>query len=270
MPIFCGACGVENRPNAKFCIGCACRLPGVAPAGMPMTGAGPSSAPEHTPRVDVVASGAGATSFWLHLGLVGLTMIIAFVAWCVYVLQHGTAPWTEIGRRFAPVAQERPAERGGPQARPAESGVPLQSTTLAPAPTPAPAAPNASPAAALGLARPADAPTPDASARPSPARNAKPERRSAETARRQPRREETDAAPVYQPPVSLPRTVPDPGPPIVPGPGPRYESRLEARTPSAAPPATPFSAPSSGDPGPPIAIGPGPRYDYSTPGSRPR
>ena len=115
MPIVCGNCGSENRSNAKFCIGCAGRLPGFAPSGAaalqpegnrprrtssqpvlppvlePSFAAG-VRAPEMRRGVPSEMSSAGGTitSFWLNLGLVSLTMIIAFVAWCVYVLHHGT------------------------------------------------------------------------------------------------------------------------------------------------------------------------------------
>lgn len=313
MPIVCGICGSENRSNAKFCIGCAGRLPGFAPSGtmaLKADGAPFSAQPAFSARApgpDVTFSGSTPTSFWLHLGLVGLTMIIAFVAWCVYVLHHGTAPWTQLTRMMAPTPELRQSEPVV-KAKAPESTVPVQPTALAPAAAPAPAAPAppapaptsstataavrptdsapapaTSPAAALALA-PASK---TASVANPPTRNAGPEKRTSERARRILRDEEADYEPAYQMPTPQPRTYPDPGPPIAPGPGPqyswtrpsqrsyddpgppvvagpgpRYEVRPEVRAPSSS-----AAAPSS-DPGPPIAIGPGPRYDYSTPAAR--
>src|SRR5436190_17535346 len=116
MPIVCGNCGSENRSGAKFCIGCAGRLPGFAPAGtmaLKPERVVPSSQSMFSARAsdaDEAPSASTVSSFWLHLGLVGLTMIIAFVAWCVYVLHHGTAPWTRWGQTTASAPAPRKAE----------------------------------------------------------------------------------------------------------------------------------------------------------------
>lgn len=310
MPIVCGICGSENRSSAKFCIGCAGRLPGFSPSGtaaLKPEGIPVSSQPQPTfsaraPKPDASPSGSTVTSFWLHLGLVGLTMIIGFVAWCVYVLHHGTAPWTQFARMTASTPAPRQSEPVV-KARASESSVPAQPTALAPAvapaPVPAPAPASTTPAATAAFAPTAPTPAPAispttalafapatkaASVTYPPTRNARPEKRTVERARRIPRDEEADYEPAYQMPTPQPRVQPDPGPPIAPGPGPqyswvrpssrayddpgppvvagpgpRYESRPEVRAPSSAP---------SNDPGPPIAIGPGPRYDYSTPAGR--
>jgi hypothetical protein len=326
MPIVCGICGSENRSNAKFCIGCAGRLPGFAPSGtvalkpervpvasqpQPAFSQPQPAFSARAPESDPSPSGSTSTSFWLHLGLVGLTMIIGFVAWIVYVLHHGTAPWTEFSRMMASTPELRQSEPAV-KAKASESSLQVPPTALAPAaahalaPAPAPApvpaptpasttpaattafaptaptlAPATSPATALAFAPATKAP----SATYPPTRNARPEKRSIERARRTLRDEEADYEPAYQMPTPQPRVLPDPGPPIAPGPGPqyswtrpssprtyddpgppvvagpgpRYETRPEVRAPSSS---------TGNDPGPPIAIGPGPRYDYSTPAAR--
>jgi len=331
MPIVCGNCGSENRSNAKFCIGCAGRLPGFAPSGAaalqpeetrpgrtasqpvlppvlePSFAAG-SRAPETRRGVpsEAPSSEGAITSFWLNLGLVSLTMIIAFVAWCVYVLHHGTAPWAQIERMFAstPAARqtEPVARTDAPETKAAAPTVLPASTVppvapAAPTPTAAPAsstatvaAPStassaaalASPAAALGLGLGSGLPPKTQTAsviNPS-------SKSTSQRSRRAQRDEEPDGSLAYQLPSPQPRTYPDPGPPIAPGPGPQYSwvrpSQRVADDPGppvAIGPGPRYgyevrseaSAPSSvpsGDPGPPIAVGPGPRYDYSTPGSR--
>lgn len=326
MPIVCGNCGSENRSNAKFCIGCAGRLPGFAPSGaaalqqevnrpgrtssqpVPPPVLEPSfaaawRAPETRRGVPSEAPSAeGAiTSFWLNLGLVSLTMIIAFVAWCVYVLHHGTAPWAQIERMFASTPAARQAEPIAKTVAPASTVAPV--APAAPVPTPAPAsstatvaAPStasstaalASPATALGLGLGSGLPpkTQTASVINPSSKSASPEKRTSQRSRRAQRDEEPDDSLAYQLPSPQPRTYPDPGPPIAPGPGPQYSwvrpSQRVADDPGppvAIGPGPRYgyqvrseaSAPSSvpsGDPGPPIAVGPGPRYDYSTPGSR--
>lgn len=59
----------------------------------------------------------------------------------------------------------------------------------------------------------------------------------------------------------------DPGPPVVAGPGPRYQTAPAA---AADPNAPAMPAVVGGDPGPPRAVGPGPRYDGGLPGARAR
>jgi hypothetical protein len=307
-PLICGNCGTPNRANAKFCIGCAGRLPGLAPAG-----GIPPRMPAATPTLDrerpIAASRPepSSTSFWLHLGLVGLTMIFTFVAWCIYVLLGRPAPWNppaqaaaapatqvhEPVRVFVPVPTPVPVPAPAPVREPALTAAADPKSGNA-TKTPAPDTVTK----ALSLTR-----RPEASANRSPSSSAASSRQTAAGDRTQaasrsaptrtaaaprPRRDARDpddSMPIEYPAVvRRPGSQPDPGPPIVPGPGPqyswtrpattrvaddlgpptavgpgpRYEARPEVRAPVTA-------VMPSGDSGPPIAIGPGPRYDYSTP-----
>ncbi|MBO9514207.1 MAG: zinc ribbon domain-containing protein, partial [Variovorax sp.] len=150
-PLVCGNCGTPNRANAKFCIGCAGRLPGLAPAGamVPPNLAAPAiDRRERTPSAPA-AHNAPSSSFWLHLGLVGLTMVLAFVAWCIYVLHGRSAPWDARTQAAAPPAAE---------ARETGALVPAPVPASVPAPVPAPAlasAPPSAPPAAKPMPEPA-------------------------------------------------------------------------------------------------------------------
>ncbi|SCK48446.1 hypothetical protein VAR608DRAFT_4807 [Variovorax sp. HW608] len=246
-----------------------------------------------------------STSFWLHLGLVGLTMIFTFVAWCIYVLLGRPAPWNppaqasaapatqvhEPVRVFVPVPTPVPAPAPVPVREPALTAAAEPKSGNATQP-PAPdtvtqalsltrrpeASANRSPSSSPASSRQATAGDRiQAASRPAPARTDATTRARRDT--RAP--EEPIDYPVV---VRRPGSQPDPGPPIAPGPGPQYSWTRPATTRVAGDPGPPIAvgpgpryetrpevrAPvtavmPSGDSGPPIAIGPGPRYDYSTP-----
>ncbi|WP_431275784.1 zinc ribbon domain-containing protein [Variovorax ureilyticus] len=257
-PLICGNCGTPNRANAKFCIGCAGRLPGLAPAGGIPARMPAMQALERDRPIAASRPEASSTSFWLHLGLVGLTMILAFVAWCIYVFLGRPAPW------IPPAPATRAQE-------PVHVSVPV------PTPVPGPAAPPVREAALTADRTPA-------APRSAPTRTAAIPRTRRDT------RDLDRSMPIEYPVVApRPASQPDPGPPIVPGPGPQYSWTRPSTTRVAGDPGPPIAvgpgpryearpevrAPvtavmPSGDPGPPIAIGPGPRYDYSTPSARER
>ncbi|MEJ8812437.1 hypothetical protein WKW77_15235 [Variovorax ureilyticus] len=279
-PLVCGNCGTPNRANAKFCIGCAGRLPGLAPAGGVHAQIAPMQDFERERPMAASRPEPAPTSFWLHLGLVGLTMVFAFVAWCVYVLHGRTAPWSQ---RAESTASQAAAVR-----EPIEAPVPVPSPTPPPTTTPTPSPAAAAPAAAapprtaaaepptraagappaldavtqaLALAkRQAAAAAQAATPAPAPQRQTDAAERTASAARSAPprtasapraRRDTRDLADPLDSPVVVrrPGSQPDPGPPIAAGPGPQY---------SWTRPAAPRAAE---DPGPPIAAGPGPRYE---------
>ena len=295
--LVCGNCGTPNRANAKFCIGCAGRLPGLAPAGTVPAHMPAMQAFEHDRPIPASRPEPSPTSFWLHLSLVGLTMIFAFVAWCVYVLHGRTAPWSQ-REQTPPVAEAREVTPAPVVPTPAPAPEPAKTAAVEPkhnAPVEQTAPDAVTQALALSQRQTSQPPTQAAprqaaaTERPQPTARPAPTTRtaSAPTRARRDAREVEDSPPVEYPiaarrpgsqpdpgpPVvqgpgpqyswtlpTAPRATADPGPPIAVGPGPRYESRPEVRAPVAP----------SGDTGPPIAVGPGPRYDYSTPPARER
>jgi hypothetical protein len=89
MPVVCGACGSENRENAKFCIGCASRLPGfvaTGPSALETINHAHPRAPVRSARVwrrddPLALLPAETAGFWLRLALLGLAMGMAFIGW---------------------------------------------------------------------------------------------------------------------------------------------------------------------------------------------
>lgn len=220
---------------------------------------------------------ASSTSFWLHLGLVGLTMILTFVAWCIYVFLGRPAPWNP------------PAQAAAAPATQVHEPIRVFVPVPTPVPTPAPAREPALTAAAETKSGNATEPPmpdtvtqalsltrhPEASAKRSASSSAASSRQAAAANHpmvvRRPSSQPDPGPPIAPGPgpqyswtrPSTTRVASDLGPPIAVGPGPRYEARPEVRAPVTA-------VMPSGDSGPPIAIGPGPRYDYSTPSARER
>ncbi|MBO9648554.1 MAG: hypothetical protein J7605_08580 [Variovorax sp.] len=277
-PLVCGNCGTPNRANAKFCIGCAGRLPGLAPAGGVAAQIPAMQSLERERPIAASRPEASPTSFWLHLGLVGLTMVIAFVAWCIYVLHGRPAPWNQRAETVAPqTAETREPVRALPVPTPVPASAAPAATASPPAREPARTAAagpksNAAPepptqdavTQALALAKrqaasagkaatpaPAAQQQTTAAERTQPAASRPTSTRTAAIAPRA-RRDTRDVEDPLDYPVVIrrPSSQPDLGPPIAAGPGPQY---------SWTQPASPRTA--TQDPGPPIAVGPGPRYE---------
>ncbi|MDM0011925.1 hypothetical protein QTH87_05670 [Variovorax sp. J22P168] len=89
MPVSCPACQTENRDAAKFCHGCARKLPSFSPTDPLLAGAVHSRRPMSRP---MPASHRGTTSdanaprsFWLALGAVMLAAFVGFGGWFGYV-----------------------------------------------------------------------------------------------------------------------------------------------------------------------------------------
>jgi hypothetical protein len=280
-PVVCANCGTPNRASAKFCIGCAGRLPGVAPAG-----AMPPHAPPELPvdpyadREPPRAAAAAPMPFWLHPGLVVVTMILAFVIWCLYVLHGRPTPLNRRPPPTPPVAEsQQPVPVPAPTQAVAPTQMPLPTPMPAPAPMPAPPTLQAtapeppvssratgkqpSPAAiaqALALqqqaarllesaAAPVATPPPQQAAAPERAHNARQGvARTTPRVRRDPRDMQDVEPQGYPVAVNRPSAQPDLGPPLAPGPGPQYSWKRP-------------SPRSADDLGPPVAPGPGPRYD---------
>jgi len=269
--LVCGNCGTPNRANAKFCIGCAGRLPGLAPAGSvpaPLPG---MQAFERERPIAATRAEVPSTSFWLHLGLVGLTMIFTFVAWCVYVFLGRPAPWNHPAQATAaPATQVHEPVRvlvPVPTPVPAPAPAPVREPALSAAAEPKSSNSTDQPAPdsvnqALSLGRPdasasRPAPSPAASSRQAaapdrtqPASRSAPTRTAATPRPRRDTRDLDDSTPIdYPVVVRRPGSQPDLGPPIAPGPGPQYSWTRPTTTRVAD------------DLGPPIAAGPGPRYE---------
>ena len=313
--VVCKACGSPNRAKAKFCTGCARPLPGFEPSGPsaldPVMSLRPASEAPIGGHAAVPVLPAETAAFWLKAGYWALAMIVGFTLWCLYITSKPGAPplKTEIMSLLAPV-MKAPSSPSAPAAAPA----PVSPVADGAAPVASPPEGAASPLNALLPARPnagsspqrslpaagqpvASAPSASPSPRPETRSTSRSSNGSAYASRAS--RERVDDPPISPmappperrsrepdpgPPIvagpgplydysrvpmgapvvsgssSAPaaRPAPDPGPPIVPGPGPRYES---ARIPVQAPVVP------SNDPGPPIAIGPGPLVDYSTRGA---
>lgn len=305
MPVLCGACGSENRENAKFCIGCARRLPGfvaTGPSALETLNQAHPRAPARSARVwrrddPLALLPAETAGFWLRLALLGLAMGIGFIGWYLYVtrqladppfLNQVTAALTLEDRK--PASDEPPTAPAAPSTTTTSSSattpsqassVPAPAAPAAPGPSRRESAKAAAPAAATpekqaALAKSA---APEKSAPPSPAAArteppaAAPAPRTASAAA--PERKRDEPPPV----VRQPRTAAwsDPEPPVAAAPAtpwirPPGWTRDDPGTPIGRRPvpveATPRATASiRGDGGPPIAPGPGPVYNFSSPGS---
>lgn len=165
MPVICPVCQTENRDAAKFCHGCARKLPSFAATGPSLldglrskrstAGAMPASE-----RPGIAAQNA-PREFWLGLGALMLAVALGFGGWFGYVTRKvpAPAPVPVPVPSAAPVAVTPPQTPSEPP-RPSKP-LPLGSSlgageaevaadpraassngaAQAPAPTPAPAAP---------------------------------------------------------------------------------------------------------------------------------
>ncbi|PNG59352.1 MULTISPECIES: zinc ribbon domain-containing protein [unclassified Variovorax] len=273
MPVVCTACGSNNRENAKFCIGCARRLPGFVPTGPSaleaINNAQPPRAPVRTPRRawrrddPLTLLPAETAGFWLRLALLGLAMGIGFIGWYLYVTRQLTQP-----AFLDPITAALAVEDRKP---PADESVALAAPSASTAPAPAPA----------GTAAPtAPAVPPKASGQaqaPAPARAAQPEAAPQASTKAQPPAAKTEpvlaksepaAAAAYRAPSVAPADRHRDSAQSWPrrSRAPAWADDEPPTVPLAIVPATvspsPARAPawSRDDPGPPIAPGPGPVF----------
>ena len=133
MPVICAVCQTENRDAAKFCHGCARKLPGFAATGpslldamRPKKRAG--SPPEPGPRRALAALPAESRGFWIGLGLLLLAAALAFGGWFAYVTRKVPPPPSS-GAAQAVVAPPAPSPRQGDLKGP--EPVPLASSLVA-------------------------------------------------------------------------------------------------------------------------------------------
>lgn len=247
----CAACGRKNRASARFCVACDARLgaePSIASAAPPSSARPPQvlhepllDGPLDSPRtVPARPAGPGPRdvdtgSPWVKLGLGGLVLVLGLAAWALYVKGNEAV-------HPVPAAQRTTAPEAAAVAAP--PAVRSDADTPANAPVPA-AVPDRPPARAAAAAPPRPArqappgPQAEVRARPSGAW-VEPSRPPAMT-----------SSPGYR----------DAGPPIVTEAAPTVSDGAPAASGGSARPA---------DPGPPVVDGPGPRYDFSTPGARAR
>jgi hypothetical protein len=175
MPVICAACQTENRDAAKFCHGCARKLPGFAATGPSLLdglGSKRASGAAAGHRSGAAAQNA-PREFWLGLGAVMLAMAVGFGGWFGYVTRKVPAP----ASHAAPVAVAPPAPPQPVEAPRSSEPVPVplgsslsagEAEVTGKPPMPpagvaaAPAPPPATPAAVER--RPAPAPAPPARA----------------------------------------------------------------------------------------------------------
>ena len=90
MPVVCDQCGTENRESAKFCKGCAAKLPAFAATGpsalqsMKALGSRPLAPPSPeapTPGMLPIETRA----FWVRFAVLSVLITTAFVSWYAYV-----------------------------------------------------------------------------------------------------------------------------------------------------------------------------------------
>ena len=269
--IICAECGEENRATARFCTACAARLGaepsaagGAASNPMPLRqesrrdalGASPSRPIPLTPPA------ADSATFLFKFCIAGLVVLIGFIGWALYMLTASRAVPAAPASQSAASSAE-PATIVPPVA--ASEAVPTPSQGLATQGAPTRAAPGAPPVRAAAPAESYE--TFPEIRRPAPVRRQATRDRAPRAGEAAPEVATSDnwTEPMRPPASTSSPLYQDPGPPIVPGPGPR-ESALST-LPSVPVRSGGAAIGRSADPGPPIAEGPGPHYDYSTPGA---
>lgn len=99
MPVVCDQCGTENRESAKFCRGCAAKLPAFSATGpsalesMKMLPSAPAPLPPGTPTPGMLPIETRA--FWVRFAVLSVVITTAFVSWYAYVTRKvppGPAP----------------------------------------------------------------------------------------------------------------------------------------------------------------------------------
>ena len=114
MPVICADCQTENRDAAKFCHGCARKLPGFAATGPSLLdGLGSKRAPGAAAGHRFGAAAQNAPrEFWLGLGAVMLAVAVGFGGWFGYVTRKVPAPASRRGAAGRRAAGTAAAGRG--------------------------------------------------------------------------------------------------------------------------------------------------------------
>ncbi|OUL98467.1 zinc ribbon domain-containing protein [Variovorax sp. JS1663] len=90
MPVVCDQCGTENRENAKFCKGCAARLPAFVATGPSAIESMKTLRTAHAPAAAAVMPPPGqlpieTRAFWVRFAVLSVLVTTVFVSWYAYV-----------------------------------------------------------------------------------------------------------------------------------------------------------------------------------------
>ncbi|RZL89140.1 MAG: hypothetical protein EOP82_20810 [Variovorax sp.] len=135
MSVVCNACSTRNRDGAKFCLGCARRLPDFVPG--PVVEAWPPVV-ARPDRGVLALLPAEKPAFWIALGLLVLAMGAAFIGWYFPMARNFRLPEIEAVFR---VGQQAEAPPRAATASPPEAARPVPPARPEPA-APEPAAPE--------------------------------------------------------------------------------------------------------------------------------
>lgn len=111
MPVVCDQCGTGNRESAKFCKGCAARLPAFTATGpsalqsMKALKTAPQALPPGAPVPGMLPIETRA--FWIRFAVLSVLITTAFVSWYTYVTRK--VPPNPAPSRPAVVAAASPA-----------------------------------------------------------------------------------------------------------------------------------------------------------------
>jgi hypothetical protein len=107
MPVVCDQCGTGNRETAKFCRGCAAKLPTFAATGpsalegmKTLRAAHPAASPAMPPAGQLPIE---TRAFWIRFAVLSVAVTTAFVSWYAYVTRK-----VPLNPAPAPVVAEAP------------------------------------------------------------------------------------------------------------------------------------------------------------------
>lgn len=113
MQVVCDQCGTENRESAKFCKGCAAKLPSFAATGpSALQSMKALRTPHAPPPPDAPTPGLlpiETRAFWIRFAVLSVVITTAFVSWYAYVTRKVPNPAS--GPSVAVAAPAPPAAR---------------------------------------------------------------------------------------------------------------------------------------------------------------
>ena len=96
MPVVCDQCGTKNRDSAKFCMGCAAKLPAFTATGPSALQSMKSLRGSSVPRPrDTSTPGQlpiETRAFWVRFAVLSVLVTTAFVSWYAYVTRKPPHP----------------------------------------------------------------------------------------------------------------------------------------------------------------------------------
>ncbi len=96
MQVVCDQCGTENRESAKFCKGCAAKLPSFAATGpSALQSMKALRTPHAPPSPDAPTPGLlpiETRAFWIRFAVLSVVITTAFVSWYAYVTRKVPNP----------------------------------------------------------------------------------------------------------------------------------------------------------------------------------